>query len=87
MRQTANDNPATTLYPPVSGIIMADDRPRGRHFRKPDPEDYLFSQMPRARPPRQALQADRTQLTSTNAPLCATLADTGTNERRRRHGR
>ena len=47
MRQPANNNHATALCPPVSGIITSDDQPRGRHFRKPDPEDILFSQMPR----------------------------------------
>lgn len=51
MRQAVNPNHATALCPPVSGTIMADDRPRGRHFRKPDPEDYLFSQMPRKQYP------------------------------------
>lgn len=51
MRQAANQDHATALCPPVFGTIMADDRPHGRHFRKPDPEDRLFSQMPKKQRP------------------------------------
>ena len=47
MRQAANPDHATALCPPVSGIITVDDRPRGRHFKKPDSEGILFSQLPR----------------------------------------